>query len=270
MEIAITKLKGLLSELNLITGATDADRKKFDRIVERTKGIATRQFTPTQTYSEKIEVLSERISRAVFGLNHYHVNDLVSIIEVMIDELDLLQHQEQKVLTNFENITPLNSYNPAKSAKNNSRIFIVHGHNDAMKFATARTLEKFKLEPIILHEQANNGDTIIEKFTRNSDVGFAIILLSADDYGYSKKDSSANAKLRARQNVIFELGFFYGKLERKKVVAIFEQTDDFEKPSDIDGIVYIPYNPNDSGWQFELAKELKGAGYQIDTNVLIH
>ena len=95
--------------------------------------------------------------------------------------------------------------NKRKSVMTN-KVFIVHGHNDAVKHEVARFVEHLKLKPIILHEQADKGLTIIEKFEANSnDVNFAIILLTADDEGKAKTET--DYKNRARQNVIFEMGF---------------------------------------------------------------
>jgi predicted nucleotide-binding protein len=145
---------------------------------------------------------------------------------------------------------------------NKSKVFIVHGHDEALKQIVARTLEHLKLEPIILHEQANQGKTIIEKFESNSaEVGFAIILLTVDDLGKAKGDTEYNP--RARQNVIFEMGYFMGKLGRERVFVLLE--DGVERPSDIDGIVY---NNVDDSWPFNLVKELKACGYDVDANNL--
>ncbi|MCX8534606.1 nucleotide-binding protein [Chryseobacterium luquanense] len=149
-----------------------------------------------------------------------------------------------------------------------NKVFIVHGHNEEMKQTTARFLEKFDLEPIILHEQPNQGRTIIEKFSDYSDVSYAIVLLSADDLAFIKNDTPDNAKFRARQNVILELGYFLGKLGRDKVVAIFEQGKDIEIPSDFSGILYLGYS-GDESWKLMLAKELKATGFDIDLNNLL-
>ena len=67
-----------------------------------------------------------------------------------------------------------------------TKIFIVHGHNDGVKLDLARALEKLDLSPIILSEQPNQGQTIIEKFELHSNVGFAVIILTADDLGKTK------------------------------------------------------------------------------------
>lgn len=161
------------------------------------------------------------------------------------------------------NVSEPNIIMNEKLEEKNKKVFIVHGHNDTLKLDVARTLEKLKLQPIILHEQSNNGKTIIEKFEKFSDVAFAIILLTADDLGNSKNIEHLNK--RARQNVIFELGYFIGKLGRENVMTLKE--DGVETPNDISGVVYTPYDLY-GNWKTELAKELKSAGFKVDMNNL--
>lgn len=135
-------------------------------------------------------------------------------------------------------------------------IFIVHGHDDALKSEVARTIEKLGFEAVILHEQANRGKTIIEKLESEIDrVKFGIVLYTADDDG-------ANGEKRARQNVVFEHGFLIGRLGRERVCVIMDE--DVEKPSDSDGLVYI----SRSNWKYALADELKAAGLDVDKNLL--
>lgn len=144
-------------------------------------------------------------------------------------------------------------------------VFVVHGHDSLAKVEVSRTLEKLKLESIVLHEQPNEGKTIIEKFERDaSRVAFAVVLLSPDDIGYpnGKPDS---ARPRARQNVILELGYFSAALGRARVCVLYK--GEVELPSDYLGVVYVPMD--DAGiWRFSLAKELKQAGIAIDLNNL--
>ena len=144
------------------------------------------------------------------------------------------------------------------------KVFIVHGHDDEMKLNVARLLEKFDLEPIILSEQPDKGRTIIEKFEEESNVVFAVVLMSDKDDMGAAVDSS-DYKPRARQNVILELGYFIGRLGRKDHVCVLRKGE-VEVPSDILGIVYKPYSSNNDGWKLELAKELRSAGYSIDFN----
>lgn len=126
-------------------------------------------------------------------------------------------------------------------------------------------MTKLKLEPIILHEQADGGRTIIEKFEANSsNVGFAVILLTADDICKAKND--ADYKNRARQNVVFEMGYFIGKLGRNRVFLLLEQG--VEKPGDLDGIVYTLID-NNEGWKLKLVKELKACNYSVSADNLM-
>jgi predicted nucleotide-binding protein len=144
-----------------------------------------------------------------------------------------------------------------------SKVFIVHGHAGAPREAVARFLGRLDLEPVILHEQANQGKTIIEKFETHADVGFAVILLTPDDVG---GPSASELHPRARQNVILELGYFIGRLTRAKVCAL--KVGDLELPSDILGIAWTPFDPH-GAWQLALAKELKTVGYNIDLNKIM-
>ena len=148
------------------------------------------------------------------------------------------------------------------------KIFIVHGHDEEMKQAAARTLSSIGLEPIILHEQANEGKTVIEKFEKHADVGFAVVLLSPDDFAYRKDAGPRSARPRARQNVILELGYFVAKLGRAKVVPLYRDGSDIELPSDIAGVIYTPYDRAGT-WKHQLVKELKAAGYDVDANKLV-
>jgi predicted nucleotide-binding protein len=138
------------------------------------------------------------------------------------------------------------------------RVFVVHGHNEAMLANVARFLEKLRFEPIILHEQASQGRTIIEKIERHSEVGFAMVLLSDDDVGGKNKDQ---LRPRARQNVVLELGYFLALLKRERVCAL--KFGDVEVPSDFAGVVYVEYDTG-GGWKAAVIKELIAAGFEVD------
>ncbi|TWU44683.1 putative nucleotide-binding protein containing TIR-like domain protein [Rubripirellula tenax] len=153
-----------------------------------------------------------------------------------------------------------------KSEQTN-KIFIVHGHDDAMKEAVARVVSKLGLDPIILHEKPNGGRTIIEKFEKNADAQFAIALLSPDDNAFVATGTAKNARPRARQNVILELGYFVGRLGRDRVLAL-KREGDLEVPSDFAGVVYTPFDTAGK-WQFEMVRELKAAGYDVDANLVL-
>lgn len=141
-------------------------------------------------------------------------------------------------------------------------IFVVHGHAHAVLHEAVRVLERTTdRDVIILHEQPNAGKTILEKFEAYAAAAaYAVILLTGDDEG-RPESTSESLRPRGRQNVIFELGFFFGKLGRKNVAVLLGQ--DVEKPSDVDGLVYISIDMT-GAWKTRLAHELDSAG--IDVN----
>ena len=135
------------------------------------------------------------------------------------------------------------------------KVFVVHGRDEGALAAMARFLEKIEIEPIVLQEQPDQGFTIIEKFeTYAKQVGFAVVLLTPDDLGGSASASSQSA--RARQNVIFELGYFVGKLGRGRACLL--RKGEIEIPSDLYGVIYTEMDAG-KGWKLKLAKELKVA-----------
>ncbi|WP_375276201.1 TIR domain-containing protein [Methylorubrum thiocyanatum] len=143
-----------------------------------------------------------------------------------------------------------------------NKVFIVHGHDDAALHSLARFLEKLGLQTIVLREQPDQGRTIIEKFEQlASDVGFAVALLTPDDVGGAKATAEQDA--RARQNVIFELGYFAGRLGRGCVCVL--KKGRVEIPSDLFGVIYTEMDPAD-GWKARLVHELKAAKLEFDAN----
>jgi predicted nucleotide-binding protein len=147
------------------------------------------------------------------------------------------------------------------------RVFLVHGHDEAVLHGVARFVQGLGIEVVILREQPNKGRTIIEKFIEHAtNVGFAIVLLTGDDRGGAKTAAFEVQLLRARQNVILELGFFLGKLGRMRVCALYQK--DVEIPSDYSGVLFVPFD-DAGGWKLALAKEMKSAGLPIDINKAI-
>lgn len=187
---------------------------------------------------------------------HYSKDDIVQYEdEYSIDiTSEIIKHVNKELNNNVK-------VNETEQNIDLSKVFIVHGHDDALKSEVSRFLEKLNIIPIILHEQANQGKTIIEKIEANTNVGFGIVLYTPCDIGGKDKDNLQN---RARQNVVFEHGYLIGKLKRDSVVALVK--NEVETPGDISGVLYISYGSN---WQFDIAKELKSVGYHIDLNKLL-
>ncbi|WP_443749626.1 TIR domain-containing protein [Asticcacaulis solisilvae] len=193
----------------------------------------------------------------------YNGNNITSNLQHMVSEIyvpfarDFIDYVKQRTGAKEAALLPTRKLDPASR-----KVFVVHGHDEGAKEATARFLEALDFEPIILHEQASRGRTIVEKIEEHGDVGFAVVLLTPDDVG-AHKDHSTDLKPRARQNVLLELGYFMGRLGRSRVVAL--KRGDVEVPSDFEGVVYVGYDSG-NGWKQDLGKELDAAGYEIDWN----
>lgn len=127
-------------------------------------------------------------------------------------------------------------------------------------------LHEIGLEPIVLHRQADEGLTIIEKFEKHADVGYAFILLTPDEVAYltaedDLPDSGRKKEKRARPNVIFEFGYFVGRLGRSRVCCIY--TGDVTLPSDIHGMIYKRYERSIEEVAYGIMKDIKASGYDV-------
>lgn len=161
-----------------------------------------------------------------------------------------------------ESVGPATTHGGPSPARATNKVFVVHGHDVATLETVARFLERLDLSPVILHEKADRGRTVIEKFEAHSDVRYAVVILTPDDVG-AKATERTDLKLGARQNVILELGYFLGTLGRTHVVGL--RAEDVEIPSDLAGVLYIPLD-SAGAWKLKLAREMKAAGLDVDMN----
>ena len=146
------------------------------------------------------------------------------------------------------------------NVKTQSKVFIAHGHDDEAKTAVAKFVETLGLKPTVLDEQPSKGRTIIDKFEEQADeAGFAIVLLTPDDVGSSK--ATGERKPRARQNVIFELGYLLGGLGDKRVCILYKEG--VELPLGIRDVVYVPMDSADA-WKLKLSQGMRDAGLPVD------
>lgn len=140
----------------------------------------------------------------------------------------------------------------------NKKVFIVHGHDDSLLGKVRLLLHEIGLEPVVLRDEVNAGQTIIEKIERNTDVGYGIVLYTQCDEG--RKIGEVMLNKRARQNVVFEHGYLIAKLGRDRVAAL--NSSDVEIPSDLHGVLYISLA--DNGWKNELMREMLAAGLKLE------
>lgn len=154
---------------------------------------------------------------------------------------------------------------PTKTIKDKKKVFIVHGHDNKARNEAELLVKQLEFEPVVLFKKPNMGDTIIEKLMReSSEAAFAIVLYTKCDEG--KAVEEIDMKPRARQNVVFEHGLMCGMLGRQNVVALVEEG--VEVPGDLNGVVYITLDAA-RRWQFDVAREMKACGLQVDLNKLM-
>lgn len=221
------------------------------------------QFHPIFDYDDESKCI-ECCKKGLEATKRVFETYLDDISTDMLDKAEKSMQQKLKEMRQWQHedmlLANISQRALMTRTKEYKKVFIVHGHDNALKQEVARMVEKQGLETIILSEQANRGKTIIEKFEEHSDVGAAICLFTGDDHGKAKDATSEN--LRARQNVVFEAGYFMGKLGRGNVILI--ASPDIEIPSDLQGVVYT----NKDMWQTDVLRELKAIGYNVDFNKL--
>lgn len=164
---------------------------------------------------------------------------------------------------NAEEVSKILSQNH-ETPKRNKKVFVVYGHDGNARTQLEAMLRRWDLEPLILDQLISSGQTIIEKleeFTKQAN--FGIVLATPDDIGYPKNNESKK-QYRVRQNVVLELGMLLSRIGREKVAVLLSQAEEMEKPSDIEGLVYIPFKDNVEEAKVSLAKEMQNNGYELD------
>jgi predicted nucleotide-binding protein len=148
------------------------------------------------------------------------------------------------------------------------KVFVVYGHDPDSRAQLEAMLRRWDLEPLILDQLPSEGQTIIEKLEKHtSEANFAVILATPDDIGYRVGHEDEKAH-RARQNVVLELGMLLSKLGRRNVAILLKDQENMERPSDIQGLIYIPFKDSVTDGAVLLAKEMAAQGYKIDIGKL--
>jgi predicted nucleotide-binding protein len=155
---------------------------------------------------------------------------------------------------------------PIQQAKSGSdirrRVFVVCGTDGEMKQAVTNALTKLWLVPVVMCEEPSQGKKIVERFQDYADVGFAVVLLSPDDSVYVKDQPPTKRKFRPRQEVVFNLGFLLGKLGGSNVIVFQRECQNFESPTDFEGMKVTAFDDRDS-WKLALIRELTNCGYTV-------
>ncbi|WP_160168600.1 TIR domain-containing protein, partial [Exiguobacterium artemiae] len=263
----ISLLERQKNEVNAIE--YDDDRSSKVQIFRsRTKQILKRIFPDSDEYISMLEEISFISILHQLDIHHDPSEDYAFFQDGIKNTETLLNSaisnvQLEKELSEEENkpnVTPQKMILIDKT-----KVFIVHGHDDGLKHEVALFLKHLGIEPIILHEQLDRGQTIFQKFNSHANVGFAIVLYTPCDIGrpakLNEKGEQYQEKYRARQNVIFEHGFFAAKLGLENAIAL--KKGDVEIPNDLAGVIYKEYDMAGS-WKYQIARELDESGYEID------
>ena len=153
-------------------------------------------------------------------------------------------------------------------AEQNRKVFVVYGHDQVARTQLEAMLRRWDLEPLIIDQLASSGNTIIEKLEEYiPQANFGIVLATPDDLGYPKGHEDLKM-YRVRQNVVLEMGMLLACMGRSKVAILLKNTEDMEKPSDIHGLIYIPFTSDVKETTVDLAKEMNKNGYYIDISKL--
>lgn len=146
------------------------------------------------------------------------------------------------------------------------KVFVVYGHDANARTDLEAMLRRWDLDPLILDQLPSEGQTIIEKLEKyTGEANFAVVLATPDDVGYRNSHEDEKA-FRARQNVVLELGMMLAKLGRKNVAILLKQQENMERPSDIQGLIYIPFKDSVKDAGLLLAKEMAAQGYKLEVS----
>jgi predicted nucleotide-binding protein len=148
------------------------------------------------------------------------------------------------------------------------RIMVVSGTDEIMKQTIIGALRKLGLAAVVMSEEPGQGKKIVDRFADYSDVGFALVLLSPDVYGYPRGEEATKRERSPKQDVILMFGFLLGKLGKDKVLAFYRESPNFAFPLEFEGVKFTALDDRDS-WKRTLIRELTACGYAIDAERLL-
>jgi hypothetical protein len=229
---ALDIMDNLLEDLATTIFGQDYITSAIIKNVRNVRVAIIRMFGSNSSQFQEVEIFATAILHPTSSSRGRSESaaQLIGLLRSIENEIKTFWEDEGSILED-ENLKLVKETKEISKSRKSSKdkVFIIHGHDEGTKEKVARFLEGIDLKPIILHEKPEN------------------------------------LNYRARQNVILELGFFMGKLGRKRVCALLGK--DVEIPSDYSGVLYISLE--EETWKFKLAKELKNVGFKIDMNMVL-
>lgn len=249
------------SPLNGTLAAKASWRKRISSFYEGTSN----KIKAFELIIQRLEFIPEKVTTSETQERYEPENpDAVSAVRDYDDEADdeAIESKNERFESTTKKVT-ISETQERNTREVSDTVFVVCGHDDEAKVSVAKFIEKLDLKAVVLQGQSKAGQTIIDKFDRNAAIsGYAVIILTPDDMGASKKDPD-DAKLQARQNVIFGLGYICGALGRARVSVLVKEG--VEIPGDDFGVAPTIMDV-EGNWQFSLAKHMKSGGLSFDAN----
>lgn len=262
------------------------------RLRELDKKLEISKLTSESKDSEALEEEIAAIRKIVGSTKEYSdwktlLEEIESLKETHIPR-EVVEANLQRLESKIDNALELIAERAKTRDIKRKDVFIVHGISHKPMKELKMMLYDFGLNPIVLHEQPSSSKTIIEKLENHSNVSYAFVVLTPDDLGCirneynismrqflrlaedGRKTKLTNEKFmeimkmmkkRARQNVVLEFGYFVGLLGRDRVCCL--HNGDVELPSDMHGMVYIPFIDSVEEVRYMIIKELTAAGFEI-------
>ncbi|MFZ5634013.1 MAG: TIR domain-containing protein [Bacillota bacterium] len=256
---AVEMLKHQAGELSSIVYYVEKDsdfnvaRERMLRWKERTAKLISDCISPGEgaKFSEKrlpVVIAGQPIRNLIAEADIYR-----GFIFTLIEELI---NYPQQFLTAADEPGIASPKNEVSQKAGNNSIFIIHGHDELNLLRLKELLrDRWNLNTIILRGEPGKGRTLIEKFEQEANkAAYVIALFTPDDLVKVSDDQYT----QARPNVVFELGWFYGRLGRERVCILFKSG--MQIHSDLDGINRIEFNSDINEKIVEIEKELESAG----------
>lgn len=188
-------------------------------------------------------------------------DQVVSVIGEIVNVFDKGSHNVQGKNPGPIKELLLSSGIGSTTSQRPDKVFVVYGHDITARTQLEAMLRRWNIEPLILDQLPSKGQTVIEKLENYTQKAqYAVVLATPDDEG-NPIGKSDEKQCHARQNVVLELG-------RNKVAILIKDQKNMEKPSHINGLMYIPFADNVEDAKTLLYKELCSAGFVIPPNKL--
>jgi predicted nucleotide-binding protein len=238
----------------------DASRTGTDTGFERLKRwkARTADLLRKEVHQDEGDRLAEKRKTSWrMGDPHGNLVDEAQMYEGFLLALhrELEQHPDSVLQPAVASAVALVAPEPAPTTPAKPVIFVVHGHDELNLLRLKELIrERWKVESIVLAGEPGRGRTIIEKFEEEAQrATFAFVLMSPDD----QVAVAGGEYAQSRPNVIFELGWFYGRLGRERVCILFKKGTKIH--SDLDGVSRIEFSSSVTEKIEEIERELVDA-----------